>query len=65
MNYRIEDLLAKFAELEKHTVWRIKDCEELLKTRVNEQYVDDAVRKVEGRVTYEVNTAIELLMMYS
>ncbi len=36
MNLRLEDLLGRFSELEKHTVWRIKDCEELLKTRVNE-----------------------------
>jgi hypothetical protein len=50
----VEDLQNKFADLEKSTLWRIRDCEELLKIRVNEKYVNDALAKLEERLNYEV-----------
>lgn len=55
LGQRIDDLGIKFADVEKHTVWKIKDCEELLRTRVNDQYVEDALRKLETKLTNEVN----------
>ncbi len=33
------------------TLWRIKDCEELLKSRVSDKYVNDAVKAVEDKLT--------------
>ena len=33
------------------TLWHIKDCEELLKSRVSDKYVNDAVKAVEDKVT--------------
>ena len=29
--------------MEKDTLWKIKDCQELLKTRVSETFVNEAV----------------------
>ena len=43
-----ENLEKKFNELERQTLWRIKDTEELLKVRVNEQFVEDSMRKAEN-----------------
>lgn len=40
---------------ETNTVWRIRDCEELLKQRVSEKYVLDAMGTVESRVKREVS----------
>lgn len=50
----MDDLDRKIDELEKHTTWRIKDCEDLLKTRINDKYVDDAIRLLEERLMKEV-----------
>lgn len=33
------------------TLWRIKDCEELLRSRVSDKYVNDAVKAVEDKLT--------------
>ena len=44
----------KLVEVEKQTLWRIKDCEDLLKSRVNDIYVNDAVRKLEEKLKNEV-----------
>lgn len=32
------------------TLWRIKDCEELLKSRVSDKYVNDAVNSAEQKL---------------
>lgn len=54
LDTRMDNLDRKIDELEKHTTWRIKDCEDLLKTRINDKYVDDAIRLLEERLTKEV-----------
>ena len=51
---RMDNLDRKVDEVEKHTTWRIKDCEDLLKSRINDTYVDDAIRLLEERLTKEV-----------
>jgi hypothetical protein len=33
------------------TLWRIKDCEELLRSRVSDKYVNDAVKATEDKLT--------------
>lgn len=35
----------KVNEVEKSTIWKIKDCEDLLRTRVNEKYVENAIER--------------------
>jgi hypothetical protein len=47
---KINELDKKFAELELKTVWRLKDCEDLLKVRVNEKYVADAIAGLEDKL---------------
>jgi len=37
------------------TVWRIKDCEELLRARVSDKYVNDALRSLEEKLQKQIN----------
>lgn len=37
------------------TLWRIKDCEELLRSRVSNKYVDDAIKATEDKLNKMVN----------
>lgn len=50
---------------QSETLWRIKDCEELLRSRVSNKYVDDAVKSVEEKVNktlaYNEDKALERL----
>ena len=47
---KIDFFETKVIEVEKSTLWKIKDCEELLKIRVNEEYVTDAIKKSEEKM---------------
>lgn len=42
-------------EVEKKTVWRIQDCEELLRKRINDEYVDFTVRNTEEKLMKLIN----------
>ena len=44
----------KVDEVEQNCHWKIKDCQDLLKSRVNDQYVKDAVRVLEEKIGREV-----------
>lgn len=37
------------------TVWRIKDCEELLKSRVSDKYVNDSLKALEDKIIKQLN----------
>lgn len=54
LSVRINDLEKKFGDLEINTLWKLKDCEELLKVRVNEKFVWDAINSVEGRIKKDI-----------
>mmetsp|Transcript_10715 Transcript_10715/g.10745 ORF Transcript_10715/g.10745 Transcript_10715/m.10745 type:complete len:653 (-) Transcript_10715:6-1964(-) len=54
LSLRINELEKKFQELEINTLWKLKDCEELLKVRVNEKFVWDAINSVEGKIKREI-----------
>ncbi|OMJ82123.1 hypothetical protein SteCoe_17289 [Stentor coeruleus] len=43
----------KVSELEVNTLWKIRDCENLLKTRVNEKFVWDAINTLEQKIKKE------------
>ena len=47
---RINELDKKFSELELNTFWKLKDCEDLLKVRVNEKFVIDALAGLEEKL---------------
>jgi hypothetical protein len=51
---KIGELGTKVSENEKNTIWRIKDCEELLKSRVSDRYVNDAIEKLNETLSLEV-----------
>ena len=46
-------------ENEKKTLWKIKDCESLLLNRVNEEFVDKAIKTMNGKVEREVTMAVD------
>lgn len=54
LDTKVGALDRKIDEVEKHTTWRIKDCEDLLRSRINDTYVDDAIRILEERLKKEV-----------
>jgi hypothetical protein len=37
------------------TLWRIKDCEELLRSRVSDKYVDDAVKSLNEQISRQLS----------
>jgi rRNA-processing protein FCF1 len=41
----------KIDDTETKTIWKIKDCEELLKQRVNKQYITNSIDSSEERLT--------------
>ena len=51
---KVDAVQGKLLEVEKHTLWRIKDCEDLLKSRINDTYVDDSMKKLEEKLKIEV-----------
>ena len=46
----------KVNENQKETLWKIRDCEDLLKTRISEQKVQDMCEKLEQKVSFQVQT---------
>ena len=49
LDAKIAALEKRFEDLEINTVWKLKDCQDLLKTRVNEQFVWDAIKTIEEK----------------
>ncbi len=39
---------------EKKTIWKINDCEELLKKRINDEFVITQIQKLEEKLTANV-----------
>jgi hypothetical protein len=56
---KIDELGKQFRDLEINTVWKLKDCEELLKARVNEKFVWDAVNSIEERIRKSLSSFSE------
>lgn len=50
LNGRINELYRMMTDLEQKTLWKLKDCEDLLKVRVNEKYVMDAINGLEDKL---------------
>lgn len=46
---KMRETLIKLNEVEKETLWKIKDCSELLKTRPTESYVNGVVDILEKK----------------
>ena len=46
---KLTQLDKKIGDVEVNTIWKLKDVEELLKTRVNEQFVWDAINSTVGK----------------
>lgn len=50
---------AKVKENEMNTLWKIKDCEQLLKSRVSEKFVQDALKSFEVKTTKQLKVIEE------
>ena len=44
------DFGKKTDDIQQETLWRIKDCEELLKVRVSDKFVNDAIKSIEDKI---------------
>lgn len=59
----LNEALASFGkktdDIQSETLWRIKDCEELLKVRVSDKYVNDALKSVEEKIMKYLNAGDE------
>ena len=44
----------KVNENQKETLWKIQDCEELLKSRISERKVQDMVDKIDKKVNADL-----------
>jgi len=44
-------------ENQKSTLWRIKDTEDLLRTRVSDQYVLDAIKTLDEKLSKDIKFA--------
>lgn len=54
-NYKLGELDKKCSEVEVNTLWKIRDCENLLKSRVNEKFVWDALMTLEQKLQKELD----------
>jgi hypothetical protein len=58
LDRRVTELVSgtkrRIGEVEVATLWRIQDCEELVKSRATEKYVQDALRNLEESMRDEV-----------
>ena len=50
MSEALTNFNKKVDDNQAETVWRIKDCEELLKGRVSDKYVNDSIKAVEEKL---------------
>lgn len=44
------------------TLWKIKDCEELLRSRVSDKYVNDSIKSLDEKISKLVNFNDEKLI---
>jgi hypothetical protein len=47
-------------DVEKKTLWRIQDCEEMLKKRITQEYVDDSIQGLEEKLTRDILSKIKI-----
>lgn len=57
---KISEMEKKISDVKTETLWRINDCEKLLKIRVNEQFVWDALATLETKLRKELDTQAAL-----
>jgi hypothetical protein len=41
-------------DIKSETLWRIKDCEELLRSRVSDKYVNDALKSLDEKINRQL-----------
>lgn len=44
----------KVDDNQSETLWRIKDCEELLRSRVSDKYVNDSIRALDEKLNRQI-----------
>jgi hypothetical protein len=53
-NERLIEQGAQIGKLEKNTIWKITECENLLKNRASKQFVGDSVDQLEDKLTRSI-----------
>jgi hypothetical protein len=64
-NTKSAEMDKKVSDVKTETLWKINDCEKLLKIRVNEQFVWDALATLEGKMKREAETQASLKLSQS
>jgi len=59
---KISEMEKKISDVRTETVWRINDCEKLLKIRVNEQFVWDALATLETKLRKDLDSQAAMRM---
>lgn len=55
LNEAVTQFGKRVDDSKSETLWRIKDCEELLRSRVSDKYVNDAVKSIEEKIQRTVS----------
>ncbi|EGR30463.1 scp-like extracellular protein, putative [Ichthyophthirius multifiliis] len=59
LNDKINTFEDRTQNIEKKTLWKIQDCEEMLKKRITEEYVDDSCIALEEKLKRDVFSLIQ------
>lgn len=54
MNEALTHFNKKVNDNQSETLWRIKDCEELLRSRVSDKYVNDAITAIDDKLNKQL-----------
>ena len=55
LNEAVTQFGKRVDDIKSETLWRIKDCEELLRSRVSDKYVNDAIKSLEEKIQRSVS----------
>jgi hypothetical protein len=59
LNEAVTNFGKRTDDIQSETVWRIKDCEELLRSRVSDKYVNDMVKSLEDKISKQMTFSEE------
>lgn len=59
LNEAVTNFGKRTDDIQSETVWRIKDCEELLRSRVSDKFVKDMVNALEDKISKQMTFSEE------
>lgn len=60
MQTQLESFNDKIFDVQRRTLWKIQDLENILLTRITKDYVDDSVRLIEDKMRRELMNSVRL-----